>query len=387
MKITLGITGSISAYKAIYILRGLKKRGDDVHCVLTAEAKHFVPSLTLSVLSGNEVLQDAFTPRDGVVHINLAENDLILLAPATYNIIGKIASGIADDLLTSVVAAAKNPVVIVPAMNPDMWENPIMQHNIRKLKSLGYFIMEPEEGELSCGGVGTGRLPEPDRIIDYVHAIARKACFLKGARILVTTGRTEEEIDPIRVISNKSSGLMGYEIAVEAKARGASVTLVKGKTDFPIPWGIGIKTTAELEKRLMELLNLNDIIIMASAVSDFRPEKVSKNKLKRKEGKLTIKLTKTDDILKKLRKEGRNKLLIGFCVEGKNLLKEARGKLREKSLDMIVANHYSVIASKDTEFSIIKKNGDVEKFSLMSKREAASIILDKIEKLWRKKGK
>ncbi len=385
MKITLGITGSISAYKAIYILREFKKRGEDVYCVLTPEAEYFISPLTLSVLSGHKIFDNPFVKREDAVHINLANNDLILIAPATYNIIGKVAGGIADDLLTSIVAATTSPVVIAPAMNPHMWHNPIIQENIQKLIKLGYFIIEPEKGETACGDEGKGRLPEPDKIVDYVYNLMAKSSSLRGVKILVTTGRTEENIDPIRVITNRSSGLMGYEIAREAKRRGASVTLVRGATDFSLSEGIRIHNTRELEERVLSFLNANDIVIMAAAVADFKPRKASNSKIKRTQNKFDLRLEATDDILMKLRKKGKDKILVGFCVESKALIENAKRKLFEKSLDMIVANPSSVIGSKNTTFAIIEKNSNVTRYRSVSKRKAAGIILDEVTSLWEEK--
>lgn len=385
MKITLGITGSIAAYKAISILREFKKRGEDVYCVLTSEAKHFVSLLTLSVLSGHKIFENLFDTQENAIHISLANNDLILIAPATYNIISKITAGIADDLLTSIVAATTRPVVIAPAMNPNMWHNPIMQNNIKRLRDMGYFILKPERGEVACGDEGEGRLPEPDKVVDYVYDVMGKSSLLKGAKILVTTGRTEENIDPVRVITNRSSGLMGYEIAEEAKRRGASVTLVKGATDFPISWGVRIHNTRELEETLLNFLDANDIVIMAAAVSDFRPRKVSSSKLKRTQNRLILQIEATEDILTRLREKGKDKILIGFSVESEDLIGNSKRKLFEKSLDIIVANPYSVIGSKDTTFAIIEKEGSVNTYPTMSKRKAAAIILDSVERLWKKK--
>ncbi len=385
MKITLGITGSIAAYKAIYILREFKKRGEDVYCVLTSEAKHFVSPLTLSVLSGHKVFEDPFATQEDAVHISLANNDLVLVAPATYNIIGKINAGIADDLLTSIVAATTHTVVIAPAMNPNMWHNPIMQKNINRLRELGYFIIEPTEGETACGDKGKGRLPDPDEIVKYVYDLVKKSSSLSGVKVLVTTGRTEESIDPVRVITNRSSGLMGYEIAEETRRRGASVTLIKGATDFPLSWGIRIHNARELEKTLFDLLDDNDIVIMTAAVSDFKPRKMHSNKVKRAQGGLTLQLEATDDILTKIRKKRKDKILVGFSVESKDLIENSRRKLFEKSLDMIVANTASVIGSKDTIFTIIEKDGSVNTYPTMSKQKAAGIILDRVTSLWEEK--
>jgi len=385
VKIVLGITGSIAAYKAIYVLREFKKRGEDVYCVLTPEAKHFVSPLTLSVLSEHKIFDEPFATREDAIHISLANNDVVLVAPATYNIIGKITAGIADDLLTSIVAATTNPVVLAPAMNPNMWYNPIMQNNIKELRELGYFIVEPEEGETACGDKGRGRLPEPHEIVDYVYNVVRESSSLCGAKILVTTGRTEEYIDPVRLITNRSSGLMGYEIAEEAKRRGASVTLVKGATDFPLPGGVRIHNARELKEILLNSLDVNDIVIMAAAVSDFRPRAVSDSKIKRNRQGLTLELEATDDILVELRERGEDKMLVGFCVESENLIEKAKKKLSKKSLDMIVANPTSVVGSKNTKFSIIGKNGNVQDYSEMSKREAAGVILDEVSSLWEKR--
>ncbi len=385
MKITLGITGSISAYKSIYILREFKKRGNDIYCALTHRANHFISPLTLSVLSGHRVFEDAYVQQEQTAHIKLASNDLILIAPATYNIIGKINAGIADDLLTSIVAATTKPVFIAPAMNPHMWQNPIIQDNIKRLIELGYFILKPERGEVACGDKGEGRLQEPLKIVDYVYKVMKKSSTLSGVKILVTTGRTEEEIDPIRVISNRSSGIMGYEIAKEAKQRGAIVTLVKGATDIPITEGIRIHNTKELESTLLNLLDNNDIVIMAAAVSDYRPVEVSEKKLRRKDDKMTLHLKKTEDILKKLRKRRENKILIGFSVGDNDFIKESKRKIIEKSLDMIVANPCSVVGSHNTEFTIIGKDSKLKTYPKMAKREAAHIILDSIEEIWKKR--
>jgi phosphopantothenoylcysteine decarboxylase/phosphopantothenate--cysteine ligase len=381
-KITLGIAGSISAYKSIEILREFKKRGDDVTCVLTKEANEFVSPLTLSILSGNRVFDKFFTQETEVMHISLSRADLILIAPATFNIIGKIAAGICDDLLTSVAAATKSPCLIAPAMSESMWENPILVKNIIKLKGLGYYFIEPEEGSLACGEKGKGRLAQPKLIVNAAYRLLNRSDSLKGKRVIVTGGTTQEDIDPVRFICTKSTGRMGYCLAEAAKRRGANVTLILGPSE-PLPLYqmdvTNVRSSQDMENEIMHRIENTDILIMAAAVSDYIPI-YHKEKIKKRKERLNIVLQRGDDILRTIRAKSKRVFLVGFSVDTENEIENAKLKLKEKSLDLIVVNPVYTMGSEETKPTIINKNFDTEPFPRMSKFEAAEVILDRIVK-------
>jgi len=394
-KIIVGITGGIAAYKACDIVRRLKKLGAQVVVVMTENAQKFITPLTFETLSGNEVVTEMFPERRfvGVRHVDLAGwADLILIAPATANIIGKIRSGIADDILTTIVISSKAQVLIAPAMNVNMYENPIFQENLSYLRKLGYRFVEPEVGELASGIVGKGRLAEPETIVGEVVKTLTKEKDLEGKSIIVTAGRTEEPLDPVRYLSNRSSGKMGYAIAQEAYERGAKVTLISGPSNLPPPSGLNfiqVQTAQEMLTAVRYAFKKADALIMSAAVSDFSPTFISKEKVKRGGEEILLKLKSTIDILKEMGKNKKEKILVGFSLETEDEIKNAKKKLSEKNLDLIVVNNPNVPGAGfevDTnQVTLIDKRGKIEKLPLLSKKEVASKILDKVSLLLRKK--
>ena len=400
-KIIMGITGGIAAYKSCEIVRRLKKLGAQVVVVMTENAKKFITPLTLETLSENEVVTEMFPERKfvGIRHVDLAGwADLILIAPATANIIGKIRSGIADDILTTIVISSKAPVLIAPAMNVNMYENPIFQENLSYLEKLGYRFVEPEVGELASGIVGKGRLAEPKTIVDEAVKLLTREKDLEGKSILVTASRTEEPLDPIRYLSNRSSGKMGYAIAQEAYQRGAKVTLISGPSNLPSPLGLNfiqVKTAKEMLSAVRSAFRKADALIMAAAVSDFSPTVISKDKIKKGEEEILLKLKPTVDILKEMGRRkstgsmGKEKILVGFSLETEDEIKNAKKKMVEKNLDLIVVNNPNVLGAGfevDTnQVTLIDKRGRTERLPLLSKKEVATKILDRVKLLLRKK--
>jgi len=394
-KIILGITGGIAAYKACDVVRRLKKLGAQVIVVMTENAQKFITPLTFETLSGNEVVTETFPERRfvGVRHVDLAGwTDLILIAPATANIIGKIKSGIADDILTTIVISSKAPVLMAPAMNVNMYENPIFQENLSYLQKLGYKFVEPEVGELASGIVGKGRLAEPETIVGEVVKILTKEKDLEGKSIIVTAGRTEEPLDPVRYLSNRSSGKMGYAIAQEAYERGAKVTLISGHSNLTPPSGLNfipVRTAQEMLTAVGSAFKKADALIMSAGVSDFSPTLISKEKIKKGRKEIVLKLKHTVDILKEMGKQKKQKILVGFSLETEDEIKNAKKKLAEKNLDLIVVNNPNVPGAGfevDTnQVTLIDKRGKIEKLPLLSKKEVAGKILDKVGLLLRKR--
>jgi phosphopantothenoylcysteine decarboxylase/phosphopantothenate--cysteine ligase len=394
-KIILGITGGIAAYKACDILRRLKKIGAEVVVVMTENAKKFITPLTLETLSENEVVTEMFPKRRfvGVRHVDLAGwADLILIAPATANIIGKIRAGIADDILTTIVISSKAPVLIAPAMNVNMFENPIFRENLRYLEKLGYRFVEPEVGELASGIVAKGRLAEPEIIVGEAVKLLTRKKDLEGKSILITASRTEEPLDPVRYLANRASGKMGYAIAQEAYQRGAKVTLISGPSNLPSPSGLNfiqVKTAKEMLAAVRSAFKKANALIMAAAVSDFSPSVISKDKIKKGEGQILLKLKPTVDILKEMGRKKKEKILVGFSLETGDQIKNAKKKLAQKNLDLIVVNNPNVSGAGfevDTnQVTLIDKRGKTEKLPLLSKKEVAAKILDKVKLLLRKK--
>jgi phosphopantothenoylcysteine decarboxylase/phosphopantothenate--cysteine ligase len=386
--VVVGVCGGIAAYKVADVVSRLTKMGAGVDVIMTANAQKFVTPLTFRSLSHNPVAVDMFEEpaQWDIRHISLAKKaDLVLIAPATANIIGKIASGIADDLLTTTVMATKAPVLIVPAMNFNMYENPIVQQNIDKLLSLGYFFMEPDTGRMAEGGYGKGRLPEPAAIADRVAQMLKPLRDMEGLRILVTAGPTRERLDPVRFISNLSSGKMGYAVAEAAVSRGADVVLVSGPVGLKCPEGaelVQVTTADDMYKAVMRYFDTCGIVIMAAAVADYRVAEVSDVKIKKTENEFMVKLVKNTDILKELGKIKGDKILVGFCAETCNLMEHAACKMDAKNLDMIVANDVTMEGAgfgTDTNIiKIMKRDGTVADLPLMSKLEAANRILDEI---------
>jgi phosphopantothenoylcysteine decarboxylase/phosphopantothenate--cysteine ligase len=391
-KILLGVTGSIAAYKAAEILSLLKKKGADVFVIMTESATKFVQPFTFSTLSEHSTVDNLFSLNDKikVTHVSLAQwADLILIAPATANIIGKIAQGIADDMLTTTVLASKARVVFAPAMNKNMISNPIYQENVKKLSALGYEFIDSEYGPLACGEIGEGRLADIGDIVDKVeYALTFKKDYLNKT-VLITASCTREPLDKVRFISNYSSGKMGFALAKIAQARGARVILITGPNCLTALKGIKtvlIESAEEMKKEVFKYFSKADIIISAAAVADFRPKKVFSGKIKKEEAeKLVIELERTSDILYELGKRKKNKILVGFAAETENLVGNALKKLEEKELDLIVANDISVkgvgFGSDDNKAKLINSKGVVQELPLMPKSDLAEKILDEILKI------
>ena len=390
-KIVLGVTGCIAAYKSAYLIRDLVKRGADVKVVMSPSATQFITPLTLSTLSKNAVVVNMFPENKNsstdlnTWHIDLAQwADLILIAPATVNTVAKLAYGFADNALTTLAAAARSPVVLAPAADVDMYENPATKENLVKLESLGYYIVEAEEGELASGLSGKGRLAELDKIIDSVEfVLSGFEKDLKGKKILVTAGPTIEDIDPVRFIGNRSSGKMGYALAKAAFLRGADVTLISGTSNeiaYQEIKKVNVRSADEMKKAVDRELKKSDFLIMSAAVADYKPAKVSTKKLKKEKNLTEIKITKTADILSSVKKE--NKIIVGFALETDNEIANAKKKLKEKQLDMIVLNSLKdkrIGFEFDTnKVTLIKKNGKTIKLPLQSKFQITNKILDQL---------
>jgi phosphopantothenoylcysteine decarboxylase/phosphopantothenate--cysteine ligase len=386
-EIILGVTGGIAAYKAVELLRLLTKAGAGVHVIMTGAATEFVTPLTFQTLSMNPVSTSLFNliSEREIGHISLADRaDLFIIAPATANVIGKLASGIADDMLTTTVMATKAPVLIAPAMNVNMYQNPLYRENEAKLKGHGFLFVEPASGMLACGWEGEGKLQEPQVIFEEALAALSKK-DLAGENILVTAGPTREELDPVRYISNHSSGKMGYAIAGAARRRGARVMLVTGPTCLAEPYGVEtVQVTTALDMRLaiMDRLEESTMVIKAAAVADYRPARRAALKIKKSAGSHTLELEKNPDILGELGEIKGKRLLVGFAAETDDLVGNAGKKLAEKNLDMVVANDISLEgAGFNVDTNIVKllfRDGTVEDLPLMGKQALADIILDRV---------
>ncbi len=392
--ILLGVTGGIAAYKALELVRLLTKQNAIVNVVMTGHAEKFIGKMSFQSLSGNTVLTDTFDLVSGVEikHISVPDNaSLAVIAPATANFIGKLAHGIADDLLTTMMLAMTKPVLIAPSMNVHMYENRIVQDNMKKLKQYGYHFIEPNEGWLACGYEGKGRLAEPDQIVEEIELLLTKK-DLEGKKVLVSAGPTREYLDPVRFISNPSSGKMGYAIARAARMRGAEVTLVSGKVTIKPPYGvkfIEVESAKHMFEQITGLARKMDCIVMSSAVSDFTPSKTSQQKIKKTAEHLDIQLDRTTDILSSVAKNKGNTVIVGFAAETENVEQYAREKLKQKNMDMIVANN---ITEKNSGFEadtnkvlILFRDGTAEDFPLMRKSDLADVILDRIVTLFVKK--
>jgi len=392
--VILGVTGGIAVYKAVEIASRLRKAGANVHVIMTRASTEFVTELTFREITGNPVVVSMWSKdmQWNVEHIALANlADVLLIAPATANFISKAASGMADDMLTTTLLATKAPVFIAPAMNSNMYEHPLTQENINKLKALGHHLIEPATGHLACGVSGIGRLPEPEAIVAEVAAHFKQSLAWQGRKVLVTAAGTIEPIDPVRYIGNRSSGKMGYAVAEEAYRRGAEVLLVSGPSALSVPPGIRlikIETAAQMRDAVLREFAASDVIIKAAAVADYRAKEIAENKIKKNDGQLTLVLEKNPDILWELgQRKAAGQILVGFAAETQNLLQYAKSKLAKKNLDMIVANDVSKPEAgfnADTNLiKIISADGTIEDFPLLPKRELAKIILDKIEGLSR----
>ena len=388
-KIVLGVTGCIGAYKSAELVRGLKKRGYEVQVILTKNAREFVTPLTLETLSELPVITDLFglVREEGIRHISLTEEcALFLIAPCSADVVAKLALGIADDFLSTFALANRAPTMLAPAMNTNMLTHPAVAANLETLRSRGVEIVEPGEGWLACGWMGKGRLAEPEEIVRRVERQLATSRDLEGLRVLVSAGPTAEPLDPVRVLTNRSSGKMGFRIAERARERGANVVLVSGPSSEPEPHGVDIvrvQTAAQMKDAILGRLDGVDVVVMAAAVADYRPDVAAPQKIKKDEKPLTLKLVRTDDILMAI--AGRRKAeqtIVGFAAETESLEKNAREKLAKKKLDLIVANDVSAPNSGfevDTnEATVFRVGGGVRKLPLMSKLALANEILDEI---------
>jgi phosphopantothenoylcysteine decarboxylase/phosphopantothenate--cysteine ligase len=395
-KIVLGISGGIAAYKSAELTRALIKEGVQVKVVMTKGAREFITPLTLQTLSNDMVYTDMFAPtvKYDMAHITLAEfADAFVIAPATGNIIGKIACGIADDLLSTTIMAADKPTLICPAMNDKMLANPIVQDNINRLKKYGFVVMDSATGELACKTKGAGRLPDVPSIVEEIDALLTPK-DLMGEKILVTAGPTEEPLDPVRFITNLSSGKMGYALARIAHRRGAEVTLITGPSNQPLPQVhklIRVRTAQEMYKVVLENFKRSSIIIKAAAVADYCPTVRAKEKIKKGSGPLSLQLTRNPDIISEICKIKGDRIIVGFAMETQNLLANAREKLKMKNMDLIVANSLceegAGFRSDTNVITIIDKKGKVQALPKMTKIEAAEEILNRISDLTARKGK
>ena len=386
--VLLGITGSIAAYKIAYLASALHKLHADVHVLMTENATNFINPITFETLTGNKCLADTFDRnfQFQVEHVSIAKKaDVVMIAPASANVIGKLANGLADDMLTTTVMACRCQKILSPAMNTAMYENPVVQDNIRKLKNYGYEVITPASGYLACGDTGAGKMPEPETLLEYILKEAAFQKDLAGKKLLVTAGPTQEAIDPVRCLTNHSSGKMGYAIAKMAMLRGAEVTLVSGPTAIEPPLFVKVvpvTSARDMFEAVTDLSDEQDIIIKAAAVADYRPKQVSEDKVKKKDDQAFIELERTDDILKYLgqhKKQGQ--FLCGFSMETRDMIRNSRAKLEKKNLDMVAANNLKVEGAGfqgDTNVLTLITQDEEVSLPLMSKEDAALKILDKI---------
>jgi phosphopantothenoylcysteine decarboxylase/phosphopantothenate--cysteine ligase len=382
-RVLLGVTGSIAAYKALDIVRKLDSLGAEVIVIMTRSAMEFVGPLSFETLSRNEVVKELFpaNKKVGTRHIDLASSsDLLIIAPATANMIGKIASGVGDCILSTIAYAVKKPIVFAPAMNTRLWENPIVRENCRKLEALGNVFVGPERGDLACGESGSGRMSEPDKIVERVSHVLAKKLDLAGKTVLVTAGGTREYIDPVRFISNGSTGKMGFALAKAASGRGADVHLIAGFTSADIPGSVKYeftRTAEDMSKAVVSALVKADAVIMSAAVSDFKPERTRSDKVKSKT--LTLKLNRCPDILRRVAKSKRKgTFIVGFSLETKDTVKRAKSKIQGKDLDMIVCNTPESMGADKSRATIVTRKGEVEILPLLSKDELANRIMDRV---------
>ncbi len=386
--VLLGVTGSIAAYKIASLASALKKRHADVHVLMTENATNFINPITFETLTGNKCLVDTFDRnfQFQVEHISIAKKaDLVMIAPASANVIGKLAHGIADDMLTTTIMACKCKKFISPAMNTNMFKNPVVQDNLKILEHYGYEVIAPANGYLACGDTGAGKMPEPETLLAYIERETACEKDLKGKKILVTAGPTQEAIDPVRYITNHSSGKMGYAIAKTAMLRGADVTLVSGCTAIEPPMFVNlvpVVTAKDMYEAVTSISNEQDIIIKAAAVADYRPANVSDEKVKKREGQMSIELERTDDILKYLGEhKPTGQFLCGFSMETQNVIENSRAKLVKKNLDMVAANNVKVEGAGfqgDTNVLTLITREEEISLPLMTKEGAAGRLLDKI---------
>lgn len=386
--VVIGVTGSIAAYKTASLVSSIVKLNADVHVIMTKNAANFINPITFESLTGNKCLIDTFDRnfQFNIEHVALGERaDVFMIAPASADIIGKIANGIADDMLSTTILAAKCHKFISPAMNTNMFENPIVQDNLRKLEKFGYEIIQPASGRLACGSIGSGKMPEPETLLQYILRETAKEKDLKGKHILITAGATQEKIDPVRYITNHSTGKMGYAFAECCMLRGAEVTLISGKTSINPPMFvkfISVTSAADMAEAVKKYSDDMDIIIKAAAVADYRPSKISDQKIKKSDSSLSIELERTEDILSYLgknKKEGQ--FICGFSMETENLIENSRKKLIKKNVDMIAANNLKVKGAgfgTDTNVITLITKDSTKELELMSKLQAADYIMDYI---------
>lgn len=386
--VLLGVSGSIAAYKIAYLASALKKCRADVHVLMTQNAVNFINPITFETLTGNKCLVDTFDRnfQFQVEHVSIAKKaDIVMIAPASANVIGKLAHGIADDMLTTTIMACKCKKLISPAMNTNMFENPVVQDNLKILEHYGYEVIAPASGYLACGDTGAGKMPEPETLLSYIEREIACEKDLKGKKILVTAGPTQEAIDPVRYITNHSSGKMGYAIAKAAMLRGADVTLVSGRTAMEAPAFVKfvpVVTAKDMYEAVTAVSDEQDIIVKAAAVADYRPAVVSSEKVKKSDGQMSIELERTDDILKYLGEHKRDgQFLCGFSMETQNMISNSRAKLAKKNLDMVAANNVKEKGAGfqgDTNVLTLITQDEEVSLPLMSKEDAAFKILDKI---------
>lgn len=385
--IVLAVTGSIAAYKIAGLASMLKKLDANITVLMTENATNFINPITFETLTGNKCLVDTFDRnfQYNVEHVALAKQaDVVMIAPASANVIGKIANGIADDMLTTTVMACACKKIIAPAMNTQMYRNPIVQDNLEKLKRFGYEVITPATGFLACGDVGVGKMPSENELLQYILRECACEKDMEGMNVLVTAGPTMEKIDPVRFVSNHSSGKMGYALARNCMLRGANVTLVTGKTSLEPPMFVNVIPVVSAEdmyEAVMDCFEGQDIVIKAAAVADYRPKNPADEKVKKKDGELVIELEKTTDILKTLGERKEKQFLCGFSMETENMLENSREKLRRKNLDMIVANNLKTKGAgfgTDTNIVTILTEQDTKELEIMSKDEVAGVIVDNI---------
>ena len=386
--ILLGVTGSIAAYKIAYLASALRKQHADVHVLMTRNSTNFINPITFETLTGNKCLVDTFDRnfQFQVEHVSIAKKaDVVMIAPASANVIGKLAHGIADDMLTTTIMACKCKKFISPAMNTNMFENPVVQDNLKILEHYGYEVIDPAMGYLACGDTGVGKMPEPETLLSYI--LRETACEkdMAGLKVLVTAGPTQEAIDPVRYITNHSSGKMGYAIAKMAMLRGADVTLVSGRTAIappPFVKVVSVVSAADMYQAVTSVSEEQDIIIKAAAVADYRPAQISDEKIKKRDDDMSIPLERTDDILKYLGENKRpGQFLCGFSMETQNMIGNSRVKLTKKNLDMVAANNVKMAGAGfqgDTNVLTLITQDEEVSLPLMSKEDAASKILDRI---------
>jgi phosphopantothenoylcysteine decarboxylase/phosphopantothenate--cysteine ligase len=389
MKIILGVGGGIAAYKSAELARLLIEEGHQVQAVMTRAAQEFIRPLTFAALTGRKTLTDLFAIESAIEHISVAqENELMAIAPATADLVAKLAHGLADDFLTTLYLAFTGPVVVAPSMNSNMWLHPATQANLETLRRRGHRIVEPESGYLACGMTGPGRLAEPAAIVEAIRRESRKCHDLEGETVLITAGPTQEPLDPVRYISNRSSGKMGYALAEAAAARGARVILVSGPVHLAPPRGlevIPVRTAAEMRQKVFENLAAASIVVKAAAVADFHLSKVPEQKVKKTAARISLELDPTPDILAELGRKKGDRLLIGFAAETQNLHQEARRKLESKNCDMVVGNlvggSETGFESDENEVVLALATGELIPLPRAAKREIADRIFDEVLKL------